>query len=99
MATLEDVTGWLNGKSAALADLDQSILIDLKGEGFLHVTREGVTNEDKPADLTIRVTLADLVALGERRLDPAKAMFTGRLKLSSMGMAMKIQPVLKTLFG
>ncbi|WP_091743200.1 SCP2 sterol-binding domain-containing protein [Phenylobacterium immobile] len=99
MATLEDVTGWLNGKSAALADLDQSILIDLKGEGFIHVTRDGATNEQKAADLTIRTTLADLVALGERRLDPAKAMFTGRLKLSNMGLAMKMQPILKAMFS
>lgn len=99
MATLDEVTGWLNGKSAALTDLDQSILIDTKGEGFIYVTREGATNEEAPADLTIRVSLGDLVALGERRLDPAKAMFTGRLKLSNMGLAMKIQPVLKALFG
>jgi putative sterol carrier protein len=99
MNTLEEVTGWLNARSGALQDLEQTIGIDLKGAGFIHIDRAGATNEQKPADLTIRVSLADLVALGERKLDPAKAMFTGRLKLSNMGMAMKLQPILKALFG
>lgn len=99
MATLEETTGWLKARGEALGALEQSVKLDLKGEGFIHVGRDGVTNEDAPADLVVRVSLDDLQALAERRLDPARAMLTGRLKLSNMGLAMKMKPMLKTLFG
>lgn len=99
MATLEEATGWLAARGEALKGLEQTVKLDLKGQGFIHVSREGVTNEDAPADLVVRVSLDDLKALADRRLDPARAMLTGRLKLSNMGLAMKMKPVLKTLFG
>lgn len=99
MATLDEVTGWLNDKTAALSDLDKSILIDTRGDGFIHVTREGATNEEKPADLVVRISLADMEELGDGKLDPVRAMFTGRVKVSNMGLAMKLQPILKTLFS
>lgn len=99
MATIEDIIDWMNDKPEALSKVEHSVQFDLKGDGFIHVTREGATAEEKPADLTIRVTLADLVALGERELDPMKAVFTGRVKVSNMMTVMKMQPTLKALFG
>jgi putative sterol carrier protein len=58
-----------------------------------------VTNEDGPADLTVRVSRKDLGALARRELDPTRAMMSGRLKLSDMGLAMKLQPQIQALFA
>ncbi|PZQ62642.1 MAG: sterol-binding protein, partial [Phenylobacterium zucineum] len=39
-----------------------------------------------------------LVALGKRELDPMRAVMTGRMKLSDMGLAMKLTPQIQALF-
>ena len=41
----------------------------------------------------------DLEALGKRELDPMRAIMTGRLRLSDMGLAMQLQPAIQTLFA
>lgn len=99
MATVQDIVNWMNNRREAMSGVEYAVKFDLKEDGFIHVTREGATTEDKPADLTIRIGLADLVAIGERELDPVKAFFTGRIKLSNMAAAMKMQPLLKALFS
>ena len=38
-------------------------------------------------------------ALGKGELDPTRAMMTGRLRLSDMGLAMKLQPAIQSLFS
>lgn len=99
MATLADIVAWMNDRREALSGVEHTVLFDLKGDGFIHVAREGATPEQKPADLTIRISLADLVAIGERKLDPFKAFMTGRVKLSSMTTALKMKPLLTALFS
>jgi putative sterol carrier protein len=104
MATLEELTDRIRQAAASEADSDRPVLgksikLDLKGEGFIHVDGAAVTNEDRPADLTVTVALKDLRALGKGELDPARAMMTGRLKLSDMGLAMKLQPAIQLLFA
>jgi putative sterol carrier protein len=56
----------------------------LKGEGFIYIDSDSVTNEDKPADLTPTVTIDDLRAMGRGKLSPTTAVMTGRLGLSDM---------------
>jgi putative sterol carrier protein len=58
-----------------------------------------VTNEDKPADLTLTITMNDLEALGSGRLDPMTAVMTGALGLSDMGLAMGLQGKMQALFS
>jgi len=98
MATLEELTERIR-VAAASGGLSRSIKLDLKGEGVIHVEGSEVTNEDKPADLTVRISRADLTALGKGELDPMRAMMTGRMKLSDMGLAMKLQPEIQALFS
>lgn len=98
MATLEELTERIRG-AAASGGLSRSIKLDLKGEGVIHVAGSEVTNDDKPADLTVRISRADLTALGKGELDPMRAMMTGRMKLSDMGLAMKLQPEIQALFS
>ena len=99
MASLEELTDRLRRAAAAGADLGASVTLDLKGDGFIHMDGPTVVNEDRPADLTLRITAADLAALGKGDLDPARAMMTGRLKVSDMGLAMRLQPKIRALMA
>jgi putative sterol carrier protein len=99
MATLEEITERIRCAAAALADVGRSIKFDLKGEGFIHIDGASITNEDRPADLVVTLSRKDLEALGRRELDPMRAVMTGRMKLSDMGLAMKLQPAMQTLFA
>ena len=99
MATLEEITERFKTAVGADSGLGKSLKFDLKGDGFVHIDGGQVTNEDKPADLTITISREDLEELGQGRLDPMTAVMTGRMKLSDMGMAMQLQPKLQALFS
>ena len=99
MATLEEITDRIRRAAASDVALDKSIKLDLKGEGFIHIEGAEVSNEDRPADLVVTVSRRDLEAIGKRELDPMRAIMTGRLKLSDMGLAMKMQPAIQSLFS
>jgi putative sterol carrier protein len=98
MATVEELTDRIRAAGAD-AELGASIKLDLKGDGVIHISRGGVSNDDAPADLVVTVSLKDLAALGKGELDPTRAMMTGRLRLSDMGLAMKLQPKIQALFS
>lgn len=104
MATLEELTDRIRDAAASpagsgAAPLSASIKLDLKGEGIIHIAGGAVTNDDLPADLVVTIALKDLAALGRGELDPTRAMMTGRLKLSDMGLAMKLRPQIQSLFA
>lgn len=99
MATLEELTDRIRRAAASDTDIGASIKLDLKGEGFIHIEGASVTNEDRPADLVVRVSARDLAAIGKRELDPMRAIMTGRMKLSDMGLAMRLQPAIQSLFS
>jgi putative sterol carrier protein len=55
-----------------------------------------VTGDDKPADCTIKMSLADLTDLIGGKLDGMTAFMSGKLKVEGdMGVAMKLQSILK----
>jgi putative sterol carrier protein len=99
MATLEELTDRIRRAAGAGSDIGKYIKLDLKGEGFIHIVGAEVTNEDLPADLSVRISRRDLEALGKRELDPMRAMMTGRLKVSDMTLAMRLQPAIQSLFS
>jgi putative sterol carrier protein len=98
MATLEELTDRIRRAAASDADIGKTVKLDLKGEGVIHIEGAAVTNEDKPADLTVTLAKRDLEALGKGELDPVRAMMSGRLKLSDMGLAMQLQPAISAIF-
>lgn len=98
MATLEELTDRIRRAAGAGETLGRTVKLDLRGEGVIHVDGAAVTNEDRPADLTVSVSRSDLVKLGKGELDPMRAVMTGRLKLSDMGVAMGLMPKVKALF-
>ena len=98
MATLEELTDRIRLAASSGGRLSRTVTLDLKGEGFIHVDGAEVSNEDRPADLTVRISRADLVKLGKGELNPMTAMMTGRMKLSDMGLAMSLQGEIQALF-
>jgi len=99
MATLEELTERIRAAAASGAGLSRPVRLDLKGEGVIHLDGAAVTNDDKPADLTVTISRADLVALGKGQLDPMRAIMTGRMKLSDMGVAFGLQSEIQNLFS
>lgn len=99
MATVDELTDKIRRAVAAGAALERSIKLDLKGEGIIHVDGAAVTNRDDPADLVVTISARDLAAMGRRELDPMRAVMTGRLRLSDMGLAMALQPQIQALFA
>jgi putative sterol carrier protein len=99
MATLAEITERFRSAVGSDSGLGQSIKFDLMGAGVIHIDGGAVTNEDKPADLTMTVSQDDLEDLGQGRLDPMSAVMSGRLRLSDMNLAMQLQPKLQALFS
>ncbi len=95
MATLEEITDRFKTALGSGVGLEKSVKFDLKGAGFIVIDGPDVTNEDRPADCTIKVSLDDFQALARGTLDPASAFMRGKLKVAGdMSVAMKLQPLL-----
>ena len=99
MATLEELTEKVRRSIGVESGLGKSFKLDLKGEGFIHVEGSSVTNDDKPADLTVRVSPKDLDAIAKGKLNPMTAAITGRMQISDMALAMSLMPQVQALFS
>jgi putative sterol carrier protein len=99
MATLQEVTDRVKTAVGADSGLGKTLKFNLKGDGFIFIDGGTVTNDDKPADLTMTISLADLTAMGEGKLDAMTAVMTGKLQLSDMGLAMSLQSKMTGLFS
>lgn len=95
MATLDEITARLKKAVAEQPVPGKTVTIDLKGEGYLHISGSSVTNDNTPADCTVLVSKDDLEAMTKGELDPTTAFMTGKLKITGdMSVAMSLQPVL-----
>ena len=103
MPDLAQVTEHIRGAVGDNSGLGKTVKLDLGDEGKIFIdgasTPNTVTNEDKPADLTVSISRKDLKALGAGELNPMTAVITGRLKVSDMGLAMSLQPQMQALFA
>lgn len=99
MADVQSITERLRTAVAAGPPLEARVRLDLKGAGVIHIEGGQVTNELRPADLVMTVSPADLVALGRRQLDPVRAMMSGRLRVSDMGLALSLQRRIQEFFA
>jgi putative sterol carrier protein len=99
MANLQELTERIRRAAASSSVGETSIKLDLKGEGFVHIAQGCVTNDDAPADLTVTIAMQDLAAMAKGELDPMRAMMSGRMRISDMALAMKLQPQIQTLFS
>ena len=99
MSQLDDFTDKMRAAVGADSGLGKTLKYDLKGEGFVHIDGGTVTNDDKSADLTLTISLANLAELYSGKLSPMSAVMTGKLKMSDMGLAMQLQSKLEALGG
>ncbi|HUO11505.1 MAG TPA: SCP2 sterol-binding domain-containing protein [Caulobacteraceae bacterium] len=99
MSRLEELTDRMKTAVGSDSGLGRTLKFNLKGEGFVYIDGGTVSNEDKPADLTLTIAMDDLIALGEGKLDPMTAVMTGKLGLSDMGVAMGLQGKMQALFS
>ena len=99
MSPLDQLTESIKSAVAANSALGKTLKFDLKGEGFIHIEGASVTNEDRPADLTLTIGIDDLKAIGQGKLAPMTAVIGGRLGLSDMDVAMGLQGEMQSLFA
>ena len=99
MSRLDELTERMKTAVGADSGLGKTLKFNLKGDGFVYIDGGQVTNDDKPADLTLTIGMDDLIALGEGKLDPMTAVMTGALQLSDMGVAMGLQGKMQALFS
>ena len=99
MATLQEITDRLKTAVGADSGLGKTLKFNLKGDGFVFIDGGQVSNDDKPADLTMTIAKDDLVAMGDGKLDAMAAVMTGKLQLSDMGLAMSLQTKMQALFA
>jgi putative sterol carrier protein len=97
MPELSEFTEKMRIAVGADSGLGKTLKYDLKGEGFVFIDGGTVTNDDKPADLTLTIGMDDLYALYSGKLSPMSAVMTGKLKMSDMGVAMQLQSKLEAL--
>jgi len=96
LATVDEITQRLSQALQGQAGLGKSLKLDFKGEGFIHVDGQTVTNDDAPADCTVVVSREDLEAMARGELDPMSAMLRGRLRIKGdMAVAMQLQSMLR----
>lgn len=99
MATLQEVTDRMKAAVGDDSGLGKTLKFNLKSDGCIVIDGGTVSNEDKPADLTITISMNDLVAMGEGKLDAMSAVMTGKMQLSDMGLAMGLQSKMTALFS
>ena len=99
MSRLDELTGSIKAAVGADSGLGKTLKFNLKEKGFIYIDGGSVTNEDKPADLTLTLTIDDLKAMSQGKLARMTAIMSGRLSLSDMGVAAGLQGKLQELFS
>ena len=98
--SLENFTETVRSKVGDDAKLNATIKFAFKEGGALYIdgksTPNTVSNDEGPADCTVKVSLEDFGKLMERKLDPTTAFMMGKIKIEGdMGVAMKLGNLFK----
>jgi len=98
-ADIAQITEGLTKAIGAQSGLNSTPKFDFEGKGIVFVdgksTPNQVSNENKPADCTITVSLDTFKKMVARELDGTAAFMQGKLKVAGdMSVAMKLGPIL-----
>lgn len=93
--TVQEITDLVIKKAEGQGPLGKTVKFQFD-EGLVHLDGSGetniVTNEDKEADATVKVSLEDFNNLLTGDLNPMTAFMSGKIKVDGdMGVAMKLQ--------
>jgi len=96
---LETLTNGMRERVQGKSGLDATVKFDFGDDGLIYVdaaaSPNSVSNEDKDADCTSRISRANFEKVLEGDMDPTTAFMMGRLKVEgSMGIAMKLSKIL-----
>ncbi|HEV7659278.1 MAG TPA: SCP2 sterol-binding domain-containing protein [Allosphingosinicella sp.] len=96
--TKSEMAARLNDAKAFVAGKRVKLDFGAEGTVMLDGTAQNVTEEDGPADTTIKVAWADWEAMSDGKLDGMTAFMQGKLKVEGdMSNAMQLQGVLAKL--
>jgi putative sterol carrier protein len=98
MTTLADITRHMQQAVGHDSGLGNTLKFDLGSAGLVCIDGGTVSNEDRPAALTITISMEDLVLLKQGQLTSMAAVMSGRMKVSDIGLAMSLQGKLAALF-
>ena len=92
--TLQELTEQIRSKVTHADNIDATIKLTTD-QGVVYIDANqspaAVSNEDKPADCDLQVSIDNLVKLGKGDLNPMMAVMSGKLKIKGdMGLAMKM---------
>jgi putative sterol carrier protein len=95
---LQACTEALRAKVGDSSGLNATLKFDCGDDGVVYVDGKSVPNsvgnDDKDADCTVAISLANLAALMTGELEPATGFMMGKFKVSGdMSVAMKLQRV------
>lgn len=82
--------------------LNKTLKFDFGDVGKIYIDGaskpNSVSNDDKSADCTIKLSWDDFLNMAQGKLDPTMAFMQGKLKVEGdMSIAMKLQPILSKL--
>ena len=96
--TLPELTEQIRNKVTHADNINATIKISTdQGVVYIDATQSPavVTNDDKPADCDLQISVNNLVKMGEGDLNPMMAVMSGKLKIKGdMGIAMKMGQVM-----
>jgi putative sterol carrier protein len=98
--SLEQITNGLRQRVGTDCGLGASVKFDFGPDGvvFLDATKvpNEVSNEDQPADCTMKIAMDDFIAMTQGELDGTTAFMMGKLKIEGdMSIAQRLQGVLR----
>jgi putative sterol carrier protein len=92
---LDVVTQKAKEKAENAADIDATVKFAFHEGGVVYVdgyNGNAISNEDKDAECTVKVSLDDLSAMLHGELNPMSAFMEGKMQIEgNMGVAMKLQ--------
>jgi putative sterol carrier protein len=95
---LQTCTETIRAKMGDSSGLNATLKFDCGADGVVYLDGKSVpnsvSNENKDADCTVAITLANLAALLNGELEPATGFMMGKFKVSGdMSVALKLQRV------